>query len=273
MVPPTVDDKIADALHPPLPASAREGPHAIDDKLGTTNQNPWGMPLWDLLKEDFRTHDREWFAQGLWAIALHRFGNWRMGINNRWLRIPFSLIYKFLYKCVEWTCGISLNYPVKVGRRVRIWHHSGMILGARSIGNDVHIRQNTTFGVARRGDHRSLKPIIEDRVDIGAGVVIAGAITIGHDSVIGANAVVLKDVPPYSLAVGVPAKVIKSFDPTQAIAAAFVPPPPADVQAPPREPAPAPAPENGEPKKAPLITPPPVGSVPHEQQESATTSP
>jgi serine O-acetyltransferase len=268
MVPPTVDDKIADALHPPLPPSAREGPHAIDDKLGTTNQNPWGMPLWDLLKEDFRTHDREWFSQGLWALALHRFGNWRMGINNRWLRIPFSLIYKFLYKCVEWTCGISLNYPVKVGRRVRIWHHSGMILGARSIGNDVHIRQNTTFGVARRGDHRSLKPIIEDRVDIGAGVVIAGAITIGHDSVIGANAVVLKDVPPYSLAVGVPAKVIKSFDPTQKIAAAFVAPPPADVQAPPvaaAPPPPAPAPETEnkpvEPKRGPLITPPPPSAL------------
>jgi hypothetical protein len=86
-----------------------------------------------------------------------------------------------------------------------------MVLGARSIGNDVHIRQNTTFGVARRGDNRGLKPIIEDRCDIGAGVVIAGPITIGHDSVIGANAVVLKDVPPRSVAVGIPAKVIRTM--------------------------------------------------------------
>ncbi len=250
MVPPTVDDKIADALHPPPPPGAREGPHAVDERLGSINQNPWGMTLWDLWREDFRVHDRELFSQGLWAIALHRFGNWRMDIRNRYLRIPFSLLYKALYKWVEWTCGISLNYPVKVGRRVRIWHHSGMILGARSIGNDVHIRQNTTFGVARRGDHRSLKPIIEDRVDIGAGVVIAGAITIGHDSVIGANAVVLKDVPPYSLAVGVPAKVIKTFDPTAAIAAAFAPTPEAAPQSPER--------------KSPLITPPPPR---HGQQE------
>ena len=51
---------------------------------------------------------------------------------------------------VEWTCGISLPYTVRLGRRVRIWHHSGMILHARSIGDDVHIRQNTTFGVVRR---------------------------------------------------------------------------------------------------------------------------
>jgi serine O-acetyltransferase len=206
---PTIDDTIAAALVPPGSAISA---HAIDDKLGATNQNPIGMTLWELWKEDFNTHERDLFSQGFWAIALHRFGNWRMDWPKL-IRLPLSLLYKILYKFVEWTCGISLNYPVRVGRRVRIWHHSGMILGARSIGDDVHIRQNTTFGVARRGDHRSLKPIIEDRVDIGCGVVIVGAITIGHDSQIGANAVVLKDVPPYSVCVGVPAKVIKTLEP------------------------------------------------------------
>jgi serine O-acetyltransferase len=171
------------------------------------------MSLMELWKEDLRTHERDLFSQGFWAIALHRFGNWRMDFGSRIIRAPFSLLYKILYKFVEWTCGISLNYTVRVGRRVRIWHHSGMILGARSIGDDVHIRQSTTFGVARRGDHRALKPIIEDRVDIGCGAVIVGAITVGHDSQIGANAVVLKDVPPYSVCVGVPAKVIKTLEP------------------------------------------------------------
>src|SRR5687768_10817589 len=183
------------------------------DHLGEANHNPVGLSLWELLREDFVTHDRDLFCQGFWAIALHRFGNWRMKIRPRVLRVPFSILYKVLYKFVEWTCGISLNYTVKLGRRVRIWHHSGMILGALSIGDDVHIRQNTTFGVARRGDHRSLKPTIEPRCDIGAGAVIAGAITIGHDSIIGANAVVLKNVPPYSVAVGIPAKVIKTLKP------------------------------------------------------------
>jgi serine O-acetyltransferase len=225
MVPQTVDDSIAaafeaphpthagDVAPPPLPPPAPPESHPIDDRLGETNQNPAGMGLWALWKEDLRTHEGDLFAQGFWALALHRFGNWRMSIRFKPLRAPFSLLYKVLYKFVEWTCGISLNYPVKVGRRVRIWHHGGMILGARSIGNDVHIRQNTTFGVARRGDHRSQKPIIEDRVDIGCGAVIVGPITIGHDSQIGANAVVLKDVPPFSVAVGVPAKVIKSLKP------------------------------------------------------------
>lgn len=184
-----------------------------DRELGTKNQNPPGMTLWQLIKEDLATHEGDWLAQGFWALAVHRFGNWRMGIENKLLRLPFSLLYKFLYRFVEWTCGISLAYTVKVGRRVRIWHHSGMIFGAREIGDDVHLRQNTTMGVARRGSPRWQKPVIGDRCDIGAGAVIAGDITIGHDSVIGANAVVLKSVPPYSVAVGIPAKVIKTVEP------------------------------------------------------------
>jgi serine O-acetyltransferase len=213
MGPSTLDDTIAAAfvapsVHTPAP------PHPLDELLaGETNSNPANLTLWDLWKEDFQTHDRDLFDQGFWAIAVHRFGNARMGIRNRFLRAPFSLAYKFLYKWVQWTCGISLLYTVKVGRRVRIWHHGGMILAAKSIGDDVQIRQNTTMGVAHRGDPIANKPIIEDRVDIGCGAVILGAITVGHDSMIGANAVVIRDIPPYSVAVGVPARVIKSFEP------------------------------------------------------------
>ncbi len=89
-----------------------------------------------------------------------------------------------------------------------------MILSCRSIGDDVHIRQNTTFGVRRRDDHVALRPAIEERCDIGVGAVILGPITVGHDSQIGANAVVLNDIPPYSVAVGVPAKVVKHITPS-----------------------------------------------------------
>jgi serine O-acetyltransferase len=179
---------------------------------GDRNENPPGMSLWRLLKEDLRTHDGALFEQGFWAVALHRFGNWRMGIRRKVLRAPFTLLYRFLFKWVEWTCGITLPYTTRLGRRVRIWHHGSMILHARSIGDDVHIRQNTTFGVLRRGENNEI-PVIEDRVDIGCGVVILGAVRVGHDSVIGANAVVRDDVPPYSVAVGLPARVVKSLRP------------------------------------------------------------
>lgn len=205
----TSASRIADAIHPPAPVTPGGPPTRpqSDVELGRHNQNPRNIGLLALLREDLATHEGDWLAQGFWALAVHRYGNWRMGIGNKFARLPFSIVYKMLYKFVEWTCGISLAYTVVVGRRVRIWHHGGMILGALSIGNDVHLRQNTTLGVARRGDGRWMKPTLEDRCDIGTGAVIVGPITIGHDASVGANAVVLKSVPPNSIAIGVPAAV------------------------------------------------------------------
>jgi serine O-acetyltransferase len=152
--------------------------------------------------------------QGFWALVVHRFGNWRMNIKPKLLRAPFSIVYKLLYRMVEWTCGISLPYTVRVGRRVRIWHHGGMILHAASIGNDVQIRQNTTFGVARTNHNFDL-PFIDDGADIGVGVVVIGAIRVGKNAVIGANAVVLNDVPDNAVAVGVPARIVRRNEPAE----------------------------------------------------------
>jgi serine O-acetyltransferase len=191
---------------------AASSPPATDvaqERPGSRNMNPAGVGFFSLLREDLRTHGGGLFEQGFWAVAVHRFGNWRMG-RNKLLRAPLTLLYRFLVKWVEWMCGITLPYTVRLGRRVRIWHHGGMILHAESIGDDVHIRQNTTFGIARKDALHQL-PVIEDRVDIGCGVAILGAVRVGHNSVIGANAVVVKDVPPNSLAVGVPAKVLKTL--------------------------------------------------------------
>src|SRR5690606_21050612 len=112
-------------------------------------RNPQGISLWRLLLEDLKTHGGKILEQGFWAVAVHRFGNWRMGIRWKLVRAPFSIAYSLLNRIVEWTCGISLPYTVRLGRRVRLWHHGGMILNAESIGDDVQIRQNTTFGVVR----------------------------------------------------------------------------------------------------------------------------
>ena len=179
---------------PPLRASRSVPGKAPPLPNGARDENPPGMSLFALWDEDFRTHDSCWGSQGFWALTVHRFGNWRMSVRSKLLRMPLTLGYRVLRKLVQIVCGIKLDYTVQVGRRVKIEHFGGMILGARSIGDDVIIRQNTTIGVRNVHDLNA-KPAIGSRVDIGAGAVLVGNIRIGDDVVIGANAVVSFDVP------------------------------------------------------------------------------
>ncbi len=174
---------------------------------GYLNMNPKDIGFWGLVGEDFATHNRKIFAQGFWALFWHRFGNWRMGVKSGLLRAPLTMIYRIMYQLVQWFCGIDLPYTVVVGRRVKLEHFGGMILIADEIGDDVIIRQNTTFGI-RGPDAPFDRPKIEDGVQIGAGAVLVGDITIGAGALVGANAVVVKDVPPGVSVGGVPARML-----------------------------------------------------------------
>lgn len=186
---------------------AQASPHVATDIGGFTNTNPHDIGFWSLIAEDFRTHDSDFFAQGFWALFWHRFGNWRMSLKWRVMRAPATLVYRIMHKVTQWLCGIDLPFSVVVGRRVKLEHFGGMILIADRIGNDVVIRQNTTFGIAKI-DSLKERPSIEDGVSLGTGVVIIGRITIGAGSVVGANSVVNIDVPPNVVVAGVPARVL-----------------------------------------------------------------
>jgi serine O-acetyltransferase len=163
--------------------------------------------MFDNLREDWRTHDRQLSRQGLWAMAVYRFGRWRYQIRWRWLRVPFSALYKALRLFSEILTGIELPSEATVGRRFRIEHFGGIIISGDAVfGDDCTIRNGVTVGLRHAGQRGS--PVIGNRVDIGAGAKILGAIQIGDDVAIGANAVVLVDVPANSIAVGVPARIL-----------------------------------------------------------------
>ena len=170
--------------------------------------------MFEHLREDWRTSQGNFLCPGLWVMAVYRFGCWRYRVTWRWLRMPFSLAYKVAFALVGAATGAELPCEARVGRRLRIDHSHGIVVsGDASLGDDVILRNGVTIGL-RRTEFRG-SPVIGDRVDIGAGAKILGPIRIGDDSVIGANAVVLTDVPPHSLAVGIPAKIRprKNLDP------------------------------------------------------------
>ncbi|MEM1245269.1 MAG: serine acetyltransferase [Acidobacteriota bacterium] len=161
----------------------------------------------DNIREDWETYERDPFRQGLWVMLVYRFGRWRYGIRPRALRFPFSILYKLLKVASQIVSGIDLPCEVEMGRRVRIEHFGGIVIsGDTKLGDDVVLRNGVTIGLRHTGQRGA--PRIGDRVDIGAGAKILGAIEIGDDVAIGANAVVIKDVPPNSIAVGIPARII-----------------------------------------------------------------
>lgn len=162
--------------------------------------------MFENIREDWRAYEGDICRQGLWVMAVYRFGRWRYSIRQRWLRLPFSLLYRILKLLSQILTGIDLPCEVQVGRRLVIEHFGGIIIsGDTVLGDDVVIRNGVTIGLKHTGTAGA--PIIGNRVDIGTGAKILGAITIGDDVAIGANAVVLQDVPPNSLAVGVPAVI------------------------------------------------------------------
>lgn len=167
--------------------------------------------MFENIREDWHTYEKDISRPGFWVMVVYRFGRWRYKIKPRLLRLPFSFLYKVLKILMQMATGIELPCETKIGHRFRIDHFSDIIIsGDTVIGDDVIVRNGVTIGLKRTNERGS--PVIGNRVDIGAGAKILGNITIGDDVVIGANAVVLKDVPNNSLAVGVPARILARKD-------------------------------------------------------------
>jgi serine O-acetyltransferase len=163
-------------------------------------------PVPGSFREDWQTHQRDIFATGVWVMAVYRFGRWRYRIRPRAIRIGFSFAYKLLFAFVRAASGAEIPCEARIGRNLRIDHSHGIVVsGDAWLGDDVVLRNGVTIGLRRAGTRGS--PVIGHRVDIGAGAKVLGTIHVGDDVSIGANAVVLCDVPANSVAVGIPAKV------------------------------------------------------------------
>ena len=211
-------DSLGWRLKPPPPAWVQMSvPSTISTESTTAGEqsapveNPIG--LFAQIKEDWIAHDRDWTRPGFRAIAAYRFGVWRMSVNPKLLRAPLSILYRYLYRKCRNHYGIELPYSAKIGRRVVIEHQSGIVIhGNSEIGDDSIIRQGVTLG-NKTLDRPHDAPRLGKRVNVGAGAKILGAVIIGDGAIIGANAVVVKNVPAGAVAVGIPAMIVLGSKP------------------------------------------------------------
>ncbi|MBN1536158.1 MAG: serine O-acetyltransferase [Anaerolineales bacterium] len=146
---------------------------------------------------------------GLHAIWGHRLAHWlwvhRLKLIGRWVS-QFS----------RSLTGIEIHPGARIGKGFFIDHGMGVVIGETAqIGNDVTLYHGVTLGGTSLNKGKR-HPTIGDRVVVGAGAKVLGAITIGDDCRIGANAVVVKSTPPNSVVVGVPGQVVSCSKPHQA---------------------------------------------------------
>ncbi|WGV27798.1 serine O-acetyltransferase [Halotia branconii] len=180
----------------------------LELRVDIEETQPTTLSLWQQIKEDWIAHGRDWTKPGLRAVVVQRFGVWRMKVQPKLLRAPLSILYRMLFRKVRNTYGIELPYTVQLGRRVIIEHQGAIVIhGYCVIGDDSIIRQGVTLG-NRYLDRPLDAPKLGKAVNVGAGAKIFGDITIGDHANIGANAVVLCNVPPGATAVGIPAKIV-----------------------------------------------------------------
>jgi serine O-acetyltransferase len=178
--------------------------------MDNTNVQPMQFrTMFRLIREDLESHRNDWTAPGFHAIAVHRFGCWRMQLKSRALRMPLSALYKGAFTFVRNFYGIELPYTAKVGRRVVIEHQGNIVVhGACELGDGTILRQGVTLGI--RHLHRlDDAPKVGRDVNIGAGAVVLGNITVGDGATIGANSVVTHDVRSGAVVVGAPAREVE----------------------------------------------------------------
>lgn len=140
--------------------------------------------------------------QGVHAIIYHRIAHWEYRHGLRFLARMTS----------QWSrhfTGIEIHPGAQIGKRLVIDHGMGIVIGETAIvGDDCLIYQGVTLGGSGK-EKGKRHPTIGNRVMIGAGAKVLGSFTVGDNSRIAANSVVLKEIPPDSTAVGVPARVVR----------------------------------------------------------------
>ncbi len=167
--------------------------------------------------EDIRcAFSRDPATRSLWEVltcypGLHAIWSYRLA-HFFWQRRWFWL-GRWISHWARWLTGIEIHPGATIGRRFFIDHGMGVVIGETTeIGDDVTLYHGVTLGgTTWRREKRH--PTLGNGVIVGTGAKVLGAITIGEGSRIGANSVVLKDVPAHSTVIGIPGRVVSDSGP------------------------------------------------------------
>lgn len=152
----------------------------------------------------------------LWLerMAFRVVVNYRLGYWCRQKRLHLLAVW---FDRRNWNLGVDICSAAKIGKGLRIAHPHGIVIGASArVGEYAHILQGVTLGGSTGkkrpdGDGWQVMPYIGDHVMLGAGAKIVSPVRVGSHVIVGANAVVTHDIPDHSVAVGIPARVIKGI--------------------------------------------------------------
>lgn len=167
------------------------------------NRIYWFLKLFYII---IRYDKKKYFTDSSYRLQL----NYKIGhylFNNPFRGSDFLWKYYQYKQITKRNCQIS--FKAKLGNNILFTHPIGVVIGdGVEIGDNVKIWQGVTLGSHGKKEQKLAYPTVGNNVKIFSGAKIIGAVKIGDNAIIGANAVVLKDVPADSIAVGIPAKIL-----------------------------------------------------------------
>jgi serine O-acetyltransferase len=150
-------------------------------------------------------------SPGLWAVLSYRVTHHAFTrIRPARLGHAIGLLLQLTQRIVLAITGIDLDPRAHIGPGLMIPHSGFIVVGPVRIGRNCDISQGATLGhsTTEEDPGKRVTPVLEDRVWVGPGAVIAGGIHVGADAAIGANSVLVRDVPPCGVVLGVPARLV-----------------------------------------------------------------